>query len=217
MSLQMIAVFRDRRIDHRPVADQTLIDDPRRSGGSSHAASLATPQKNCALCGNERSHDKIGKKCRSLIATFPRPYSFWKEASERYGQSCCYGVVRGGGFLFQASNWKQCPLTIFGKPRVRRGSASIEMGVMFNQEDDEMGQVKTFYGHPQNNGCLVTYGPALSYPKDVKNRKFWRKIEIQLGGVAQAVFDDYQSEYRKVLRCLNHSLAPRLTRKRRIT
>ena len=177
--------------------------------------------RSCALCGNERPQNKIdknclvGKKCLSLITTtLSRQYLFWKEANERYGNGG-YGLGRFTDCLFfQASGWKQCPLTIWGKPRVRRGPASIEMGVMFNQEDDEIGQVKTFYT-ASGWQSLTTYGDAFLYPKDVKDKWFWRKLERQLDGAAQAVFDDHQGQYLQMLRALGYSSVRRL--KRRIT
>jgi hypothetical protein len=37
----MVAVFGDHCVDHHPVADQALFDDPRWNGGRRHAAFLA--------------------------------------------------------------------------------------------------------------------------------------------------------------------------------
>ncbi len=68
---------------------------------------------------------------------------------------------------------------------------------MFNQEDDVLGQVKTFYRGYDDR--LISYGDPLSYPSSVNNNKFWRKLEKQLETVPEALFKDCGPEYPEVL------------------
>jgi hypothetical protein len=62
----MVAIFGDHCVDHHPVADQALFDDPRRSGGRRHSAFLAMLAS--ALFALGHHHEVLGGLHIQLLA-----------------------------------------------------------------------------------------------------------------------------------------------------